>query len=106
MGLEDRLLHRLQKRRFNRLIRRYGGIQTCPWCRQCAQSEGGWSITKWEGNPFHNVLTCGVCSGTSVWHFDVGMVAIGPLDPPKPLPGFPDNTERDRVIQNEAKDDG
>lgn len=104
MGLEARLLHKLQERRFDRLMQRYGGIQTCPWCRQCAQSSGDWSFTEWEGNPFHDVLTCGVCGGTSVWHFAVGMIAIGPLDPPKPLAGFPNNTERDRVTLKESSE--
>lgn len=95
--LEEYAAAWLQRRKEVRLMRRFGGIQWCPWCRQVAQSNaGGWSFKEWEGNQFHDVLTCGVCSGTSVWHFAMGMIPVGPLDPPPPCPDFPDHTERDR----------
>lgn len=73
----------LDRRRDDRLCRRFGGIQTCPWCRQCAQHGDGWSFTDYSVSPFLDVLTCGVCGGTSLWHFGLGMHWAGPLDPPQ-----------------------
>lgn len=87
----------LERRRRERMLRRFGGIQRCPWCRQIAQDGDGWSFVEWGGNPFHDVLTCGVCGGTSVWHFAIGMHAVGPLAPPRPDPTFPDHVARDRL---------
>jgi hypothetical protein len=82
-SLTERLF-RWSKARYERqLLERFGGIQTCPWCRQCAQSEAGWNFRAWDENLFHDVLTCGVCGGTSIWHFAIGMIWVGPLDPPK-----------------------
>lgn len=95
--LENRMGAWLERRRHDRLLQRFGGTQQCPWCRQCAQDGDGWSFVPWEGNEFHDVLTCGVCGGTSVWHFGMGMQAIGPLAPPQPDPGFPNHVERDRI---------
>lgn len=70
--------------RDNQLLRRFGGIQRCPWCRQVAQSGDNWHFEEWERDPFVDVLTCGVCGGTSLWRFEMGMMWIGPLEPPKP----------------------
>ncbi|SNY94085.1 hypothetical protein SAMN04515647_4408 [Cohaesibacter sp. ES.047] len=66
------------------LRKRYGGIQSCPWCRQCAQSQSGWSFNQWGRDPFLDVLTCGVCGGQSLWRFEIGMIYIGPLAAPNP----------------------
>lgn len=75
----------LKARRIDRTLRRYGGIQTCPWCRQCAQDANvDWRFDRWERDPFVDVLTCGVCGGTSLWRFELGMFYIGPLAPPEP----------------------
>jgi hypothetical protein len=94
---EGRVAAWLDRRRRDRLLRRVGGIQRCPWCRQIAQEGEGWSLAEWEGNAFHDVLTCGVCGGTSVWHFAMGMHPVGPLAPPRPDPAFPNDIERDRI---------
>lgn len=82
--MESALLSWLEKRRDEKLLRRFGGIQTCPWCRQCAQSAEGWHFKEWEHDVFLDVLTCGVCGGTSLWRFEIGMFYIGPLNPPAP----------------------
>jgi hypothetical protein len=82
-------LHRwLNRRRDQQLLHRWGGIQTCPWCRQRAQHGLGWSFQEWDRDPFLDVLTCGVCGGTSLWRFEMGMMFIGSLTPP--TPAFPD----------------
>ncbi|WP_304559517.1 hypothetical protein [Sphingomonas immobilis] len=83
--IQDRLSRWLKHRREERLLSRFGGIQTCPWCRQCAQSGGdSWGFQRWDRDPFLDVLTCSVCTGTSLWRFEIGMFYIGPLDPPAP----------------------
>lgn len=91
-----------RKRHEAELRKRYGGTQTCPWCRQCAQMEPGWSFTPWEENLFHDVLTCGVCGGTSVWHFAIGMMWVGPLHPPKPAFVSSDWMPPVRFVENPA----
>lgn len=85
MSLLDRLETWLKECREEKLLRAYGGIQTCPWCRQCAQEQDGWGFRQWDRDPFLDVLTCGVCKGTSLWRFELGMMYVAPLDPPSPL---------------------
>ena len=84
MSIFTWLERKLKERRDNELLAKYGGIQTCPWCKQCAQEKPGWKFTQWVRDPFLDVLTCGVCAGTSLWHFTIGMVYVAPLDPPTP----------------------
>jgi len=67
------------------LVRRFGGVQQCPWCRQIAQSKEGWNFKPFADDAFLDVLTCGVCGGKSLWHFAMGMHYFGPLTPPQPL---------------------
>lgn len=88
----DRLFHKaeamLAKRKEDQMIYRFGGIQKCPWCRQWAQSEPGWSFAMSPEEPQHDILTCGMCRGTSLWHFAFGMHYVRPIDAPKPA-NFP-----------------
>ena len=72
-----------------RLSHRFGGIQYCPWCKQIAQSKPNWYFAEWDRDKFLDKLTCGVCGGTSLWKFELGMTYIGPLDPPVPTPKMP-----------------
>ena len=81
----DRLFVALKRRKEDAMMRRFGGIQQCPWCRQVAQSENGWKFTVCEADPGYDVLTCGVCGGTSKWLWGMGMHFISALDPPMPL---------------------
>lgn len=81
--LENKIASVLADRRHNRMVRRFGGIQTCTWCRQVAQDGDGWSFKAHEDNPGLDVLTCGVCGGTSLWLWGMGMHFISPLNPPK-----------------------
>ncbi len=82
--MSGRVLQWAVTRRDEKLLKRFGGIQTCPWCKQCAQSGEGWSFKPWERDQFLDVLTCGVCGGTSLWRFELGMTWIGSLNPPPP----------------------
>lgn len=81
----DRLEKALTERRHTRLAERFGGIQQCTWCRQIAQDKPGWHFSTYSENPMLDVLTCGVCGGTSLWMWGMGMHFVRPLDPPKPL---------------------
>lgn len=80
--IENALFDWLKQRREERLLHACGGIQTCPWCRQIAQSGEGWRFAPHQDG-FHDILTCGVCGGTSLWRFELGMVFAGALDAPK-----------------------
>lgn len=84
MTIEDRILNWLRRREQDRKLRRYGGIQSCPWCRQLIQTGEKWGFLVWDRDPFIDVATCGCCGGTSLWRFELGMIYIGPLDPPQP----------------------
>lgn len=77
--LEEKLFVVLQKRKQSRLMASYGGIQTCPWCKQIAQSQSGWSFKCYDEDQSLDVLTCGVCEGSSLWLFGMGMHYIKPL---------------------------
>ena len=80
--LIERLERWLRNKRHKGMLRRFGGLQTCCWCRQCAQDGDSWKFLPWERDLFLDVLTCGVCGGTSLWRWEVGMIWIGPLEPP------------------------
>jgi hypothetical protein len=84
-GMEELAGRWLRRRKEQRLLRRFGGIQTCPWCRQCAQAgEGEWHFKPWVADTSLDVLTCSVCTGTSIWLWGMGMHFMAALDPPKP----------------------
>jgi hypothetical protein len=75
--LEDRTAAWLERRKRERLMDRFGGIQQCPWCRQIAQSAGGgWPFTMWEGNQFHDVALASCLTGGRVRPRDEGCSRI------------------------------
>ncbi len=74
----------LNARHINNLTSRFGDTQTCPWCRQCAQTGDGWRFDEYRPQPFFDVLTCGVCGGTSLWQFGPAMMFMASLEPPRP----------------------
>lgn len=80
----QRILNWAKRRKEDEQLKRFGGIQTCPWCRQCAQDGDDWSFVSYSDDPMLDVLTCGVCGGTSLWHFTIGMMFIRSLNPPVP----------------------
>lgn len=80
----DRIADWADRKKLKSIVRRHGGFQWCPWCRQCAQSKPGWSITPCSQDPYLDILTCGVCGGTSFWHWEMTMLYVGPFDPPEP----------------------
>lgn len=94
MSLMDRLFNGVEmyihRRNTDQMTSRFGGVQRCPWCRQWAQSVDGWNFRASEVEPMHDVLTCGVCGGTSLWHFAMGMHYIRPIDPPNPADWAPE----------------
>jgi hypothetical protein len=77
-----RLLDRMKQ---ENLMRQFGGIQQCPWCKQIAQYGDGWNFKTYDENPMLDVLTCGVCDGTSLWLWGMGMHYQGLLMPPSGL---------------------
>lgn len=84
MGAVEYIGRWADRKRREKRLNKFGGLQTCPWCRQEAQSSDGWGFKEWLRDPMLDVLTCGVCEGTSLWRFELGMIYIGPLDAPKP----------------------
>lgn len=81
-SITDRIITWAEDRKLDQIAQKYGGYQRCPWCRQCAQSMPGWSMLLCDADPFLDVLTCGVCKGTSLWRFEIMMHYVAPLDPP------------------------
>lgn len=81
---ERRLIKWLYGRFIERLLRKFGGIQQCPWCRQCAQAFDGWHFDS-KTDPMIDALHCGNCGGVSRWRFEMGMTPIEPfmMMPPK-----------------------
>lgn len=77
----------LEDRETDRLVRHFGGIQRCPWCRQWAQKDGNknWEFKTCEDDMQFDTLTCGVCGGTSDWLWAMGFIYIKPRTPPLPL---------------------
>lgn len=65
------------------MLRTYGGLQWCPWCKQCAQDNNGdWRFDPWPEDIMYDRLTCGVCGGTSLWIWGMGMHFQRALDHP------------------------
>ncbi len=87
----------IRRRKEEKMLQKFGGIQRCPWCRQWAQSEDGWSFRQQDILSPHDILTCGVCGGTSLWHFAVGMHYVCPMNPPKPADWEPSIKEIENV---------
>lgn len=83
-NFEKRVMTWLYARFLDRLMRRFGGIQTCPWCHQVAQAYDGWRFDS-KTDPSIDELHCGNCGGTSRWRFEMGMIPLTPLrgQPPK-----------------------
>ena len=78
-------LHNWCERRLElRWMKTFGGNQRCTWCRETANQNDNWGFEEWDQDPFLDVLTCGVCGGTSLWRFGMIMHFVGPLAPPKP----------------------
>lgn len=77
--IHDWAARRLERQR----LRQFGGTQRCPYCEQLVQMRGEWSIHEWERDPMLDVITCGTCGGKSLWRFELAMIYIGPLEPPK-----------------------
>lgn len=82
-NIEKALIGLLYSRMTNRLARRFGGVQQCPYCQQCAQAGDQWYFDS-ETDPTIDALHCGVCGGVSRWRFEMGMIALNPngLSPP------------------------
>lgn len=81
---ERSLIEWLYHRYLERLMRRIGGIQMCPWCHTCAQAHDGWHFDS-KSDPSVDALHCGNCGGVSNWRFEMGMIPVEPhrAKPPK-----------------------
>ncbi|UYY77760.1 hypothetical protein [Sphingomonas sp. R1] len=82
---ERKLIGWLHRRFLDRLLRRFGGIQQCPWCKQCAQAHDGWHFDSWT-DPKIDALHCGNCGGVSRWRFEHGMMPLEPIGLQAPNP--------------------
>lgn len=83
--IERAIMYWLHDRFIERLLRRYGGIQKCPYCKQCAHAYDG---TRYDSktDPTIDALHCGNCGGVSRWRFELGMMPLTPIGhtPPDP----------------------
>jgi hypothetical protein len=77
-GVEHRIMRWLHNRMLSRLAQKYGGIQQCPWCKQCAQTGDSWHFDS-RTDPVVDALHCGVCGGVSQWRFEMGMIPLNPI---------------------------
>lgn len=76
--LEERISLWLKRRAEERMLRRFGGIQWCPWCKQVAQWTGEWHFYS-RTDPYIVALHCGNCGGVSRWRFEMGMIPLSPI---------------------------
>lgn len=65
--IETKVALIIEERRLDRMARRFGGVQKCTWCRQHVQDGDGWNFAPYQADTGLDVLTCGVCGGTSLW---------------------------------------
>ena len=81
--LEQVVANWLHERALRRALDRWGGIQWCPWCKQCVQLHEGWHFDS-QTDVTIDALHCGNCGGVSRWRFEVGMLQLDPpgLSPP------------------------
>lgn len=91
-NLERRVMLWLHDRFLERLLRRYGGIQQCPWCKQCAQAFDGSRFDS-TTDPTIDALHCGNCGGTSRWRFEMGMMPLQPIGLAPPPVDRPDRDD-------------
>jgi len=72
------------KKLHDRLLRRWGMTRTCPWCRQCVETDGKHHMRTADHCEFFDTFTCGVCGGESHWEFGPVPLARGLGNPPIP----------------------
>lgn len=85
-AFEHKVMRWLYRRLLDRLVKRYGGLQRCPWCLSCAQMGDTWNFDS-QADPSIDALTCGVCGGMSRWRFEIGMIPLEPIGlQPPPVP--------------------
>ena len=78
MKLFNWIVRKVDEHKYKAATEKFGGSQTCPWCKQCANQGNKWSFTTFELDPFFDKLTCGICGGTSIWMFTLLMTYVGP----------------------------
>ncbi len=96
MSITERIYRWAKRRYHDHLLKTLGGVQTCPWCKQIAQEGKGQRYDPWPQNPQYTVLTCGVCEGTSLWSWELGLFWQRALSLPPvidPAPGAPEIKE-------------
>lgn len=87
----------LDKHEEGRLLKRFGGIQKCPWCHRWVQSSGSTGFNDME--PFETAIECGHCGGESFWRWEVGFIFLAAGSPPE----RPEHTEGAIYMSEGAK---
>lgn len=94
--MRNRTLERKRYERWNRfynwvsdkrdksLLRLCGGTQKCPYCLQRMGHGEDHPIKPYPENEMLDVITCGTCSGQSLWRWEIGFFYWGPLKAPEP----------------------
>lgn len=83
-NLERRLSQWLYLRMLDRIQKSTGGLQWCPWCKQCVQAYDGSHFTN-RHDITVDALHCGNCGGVSRWRFEHGMLPLDPIGLTSPL---------------------
>lgn len=87
MRITERIQRWLDRREEDRLLRKFGGTQTCPWCARIMQ--GSEDTTCDDSAPFETAFTCGHCGGQSFWRWEVGFIFLAAGAPPPRPPISP-----------------
>jgi len=86
MTLVDRIYTWARRKRLDRLVKEWGQIRTCPWCRQFVEEGGKHQMRQAAHNPFFDTFTCGNCGGESHWEFAPAPIYRGFGSGPQPRP--------------------
>ncbi len=86
MSILNKIHDWISKRKQDELLQKHGGLQWCPWCKQCMQDHT-YSIQPFNENKLFDEFICGNCHGTSVWHFAMGFIYLFANHPPIPDKG-------------------
>lgn len=93
----------LERAEHEYVLRRSGGNQTCPWCRQGVNHFTGTHVRTFTPDPMLDEIVCGNCGGTSIWKWEMGFVFITAGDRPPAAdaaPGFSDSDFIRGVVAN------
>lgn len=81
--LISRVIEYADNKKHERMLDKFGGTQTCPYCLQFVQSGDGPTIYDHPNDPLVDVIECGGCKGESIWRFELGFFYVGPYKAPE-----------------------